>query len=110
MVEKSIREYCARAKERLEKCVTFDMTRQFLIDHVQRIIYLRDKVTIVGNVPVQRGTFQSAAPVPFRIEGELDRKAIRAKPRKMLLDDTRWKKLPQIAAEASQPNAIAAVF
>jgi hypothetical protein len=69
MVDQSIREYCARTKERLAKCSTFDMTRQFLIDlidHVQRIIYLRDKVTIVGTVPVQRGTFQSAVPVPFR--------------------------------------------
>jgi len=96
MVERSIREYCARTKERLAKCSTFDMTRQFHVDHIQRVIYLRDKVTLIGTVPVQRGTFQSAVPVPFRIEGELDRNAIRAKPHKVLPDDTRWKKLPQI--------------
>jgi hypothetical protein len=93
MVDHSIREYCERTKERFAQCSSFDMTRQFLLDHVQRIVYLRSKVTILGSVPVKRGTHQAAVPVPFRIEGELDRKAIRAKPRKVLPDDGRWKKL-----------------
>jgi hypothetical protein len=55
-----------------QKCTTFDMTRQFLVDHVQRIIYLRDKVTLIGSVPVRRGTFQAPIPVPFQIAGEPD--------------------------------------
>jgi site-specific DNA recombinase len=93
MVDHSIREYCERAKEGFAQCGTFDITRQFLLDHVQRIVYLRGKVTILGSVPVKRGTFQAAVPIQFRIEGELDRKAIRAKPRKLLPDDGRWKKL-----------------
>ena len=70
-----------------------------LLDHVQRIVYHHSRVTIVGTVPIKRGTFQTAALVPFRIDGELDRKAIRAKPQKMLPDDGRWRKLqavPQI--------------
>ena len=93
LVERSIREYCERTKERFAKCSAFDVTRQFLVDHIQRIIYLRSKVTILGSVPLKRGPFRSAAPVPFHIEGELDRKAIYAKPRKLLPDDGRWKKL-----------------
>ena len=93
LVAQSIREYCEWAKERFEKCTTFDATRQFLLDYVQRIVYHHSKVTIVGTVPVKRGTFQAATPAPFRIEGELDRKAIRAKPQKMLPDDGRWRKL-----------------
>jgi hypothetical protein len=84
-----------RTKERFAKCSAFDVTRQFLVDHIQRIIYMRSKVTIFGSVPVKRGPFQAAVPVPFRIEGDLDRKAIRAKPRKLLPDDGRWKKLKQ---------------
>jgi site-specific DNA recombinase len=100
MVADSIREYCERAKRRFEECGTFDMTRQFLLDRVERIVYLHSKVTIVGTVPVKRGTFQAAAPVPFRIEGELDRKAIRAKPHKVLPDDGRWKKLKEIVPQA----------
>ena len=60
---------------------------------------MRDKVTLMGSVPVRRGTFQGAVPVPFRIEAELDRKATRAKPRKLLPDDSRWKKLKLTTAE-----------
>jgi hypothetical protein len=37
--------------------------------------------------------------VPYRIDGELDRSAIRAKPRKVLPDDGRWRKLKQQVAE-----------
>jgi hypothetical protein len=48
---------------------------------------------------VKRGTFQGAVPVPYRIDGELDRSAIRAKPRKVLPDDGRWRKLKQQVAE-----------
>jgi hypothetical protein len=33
------------------------------------------------------------------IEGELDRKAIRAKPKKLLPDDSRWKKLNEIVPQ-----------
>ena len=51
LVQESIREFCLRTKERLEKCTTFDMTRQFLVDHVQRIIYLRNHVTLIGSEP-----------------------------------------------------------
>jgi hypothetical protein len=89
LVQESIREHCLRTKERLDKCTTFDMTQQFLIDHVQRIIYLRDKVTLIGSVPVRRGTFQAPTTAPFRIEGKLDRKAIRARPHNLQPDDGR---------------------
>jgi len=105
LVERSIREYCERTKERFAKCSAFDVTRQFLVDHIQRIIYLRSKVTILGSVPLKRGPFRSAAPVPFHIEGELDRKAIYAKPRKVLADDGRWKKLKETITEDVRPTA-----
>jgi hypothetical protein len=107
MIAHSIREYCERTKERFAKCSTFDMTRQFLVDHIQRIAYLRSKVIILGSAPVKRGTYQAAVPVPFRIEGELDRKAIRAKPRKVLPDDGRWKKLKEAVLEDVRPAVTA---
>jgi hypothetical protein len=58
MVESSIKEYCELAKARFEHCNTFDATREFLLDHIQRIVYNRSKVIILGNVPVRRGTLQ----------------------------------------------------
>jgi hypothetical protein len=67
---------------------------------------MRSKVTILSSVPVKRGPFQAAVPVPFRIEGELDRQAMRAKPHKVLPDDGRWKKLKETISD----DARAAVF
>jgi len=99
MVEHSIRDYCKNAKASFELCSTFELTQRFLREHIEQIIYNRSKVTILGSVPVQRGTYQSAAPVPFRIEGELDRKAIRARPHTLQPDDGRWKKLAETAVE-----------
>jgi hypothetical protein len=58
---------------------------------------------VPDSVPVKRGTFQADVPVSFRIEGELDRRAIRAKPQKMLSDDGRWKKLKEAVSEDVRP-------
>jgi hypothetical protein len=48
----SIRQFCANAQARFEGCTDFDTKRQFLLDHVERVIYNHSKVTIVGSVPV----------------------------------------------------------
>jgi hypothetical protein len=73
-------------------------------NHVQRVIYLRDQVTLIGSVPVRRGTFQAPVPVPFRIDGELDRKAIQARPHNLLPNDGRWKKLERLELFQSKSN------
>jgi hypothetical protein len=52
-VEASIRQFCATANARLQACADFDAKRQFLVDYVERVIYNRYNVTIVGSVPVQ---------------------------------------------------------
>jgi hypothetical protein len=44
--------------------------RQFLVDHVERVIYNRYNVTIVGSVPVQSASGE--AKLQFRIEGKID--------------------------------------
>jgi hypothetical protein len=77
--------------------------RQFLLDHVQRIIYLREKVTILGSVPVKRSPSEAAVLLPFCINGVLDRKGIRAKPHRVLPDDGRWRKLKYELGEISIP-------
>jgi hypothetical protein len=38
-VELSIRQFCEIARARFEHCATFDDKRQFLVEHVERIIY-----------------------------------------------------------------------
>jgi hypothetical protein len=52
-VDASVRQFCATAKARLQACSDFDANRRFLVDHVERVIYDRYHVTIVGTIPVR---------------------------------------------------------
>jgi hypothetical protein len=74
-VDASIRQFCASANARFHSCGDFDVRRQFLVDHVERVIYNRYKVTVVGFVPVQTASGQ--AKLQFRIKGEIDQSAVR---------------------------------
>jgi hypothetical protein len=80
-VDASIRQFCASARARFQSCTDFDAKRQFLAGHIERVIYNRYKVTIAGSVPVQSAS--GATKLQFRIEGEIDQKAVRSRPRTM---------------------------
>jgi hypothetical protein len=75
-LDASIRQFSATANARLQACADFDAKRQFLIDHVERVIYNRYNVTIAGCVPVQSASGETK--LPFRIEGKIDIAAIRS--------------------------------
>jgi hypothetical protein len=68
-VDASVRQFCASARARLQACADFDAKRQFLLGHVERVIYNRYKVTIVGSIPAQSAS--GATKLQFRIEGEI---------------------------------------
>jgi site-specific DNA recombinase len=75
-VDASIRQFCASARARFQECVDFDSKREFLLGHVERVIFHRYKVTIAGSVPLQ--STLGEAKLQFRIEGEIDQKGVRA--------------------------------
>jgi hypothetical protein len=50
-----------------------DAKRQFLVDHVEKVIYEGYKITIAGSVPVQ--TASGETKLQFRIKGEIDRRS-----------------------------------
>jgi hypothetical protein len=75
-VDASIRQFCATAKARLQACYDFDANRRFFVDHVERVIYDRYNVTIVGSIPVRTESGESK--LPFRIDGKIDIAAIRS--------------------------------
>jgi site-specific DNA recombinase len=75
-VDANVRQFCATAKARLQTCTDFDANRQFLIDHVERVIYNRYNVTVTGSVPVQGA--EGTSKLPFRIDGKIDITAIRS--------------------------------
>ena len=73
-MDASIRQFCANANARLLACADFDEKRQFLVDHVERVIYKGYKVTVMGSVPVQ--TASGEIKLQFRIKGEIDEVAV----------------------------------
>jgi hypothetical protein len=57
-------------------CADFDAKREFLVAHIERVVYNRYKVAILGSVPVQSATGETK--LEFRIEGEVDIVAVRS--------------------------------
>ena len=67
------------AAAHFKECVDFDAKRQFLVGHVERVIYKRYKVMIAGFFPVQSASEETK--LQLRIEGEIDQKAVSRRPR-----------------------------
>jgi site-specific DNA recombinase len=82
-LDDAIRQFCDRAATRLERCTDFDTRRQFLVDHIEKIIYLRDKVTLIGCVPIELKHAQSitGSTLQFHIEGQINRAMVRRLPK-----------------------------
>ena len=75
-MDAGIRQLCATAKARLQACTDFDANRQFLVAYVERVIFNRYNVTIVGSVPLRTESGETG--LPFRIEGKIDIAALRS--------------------------------
>jgi site-specific DNA recombinase len=93
-IEPSIRQFCDIARARFERCVTFDDRRQFLVDYVERVIYDRYRVTVIGGVPIKMQFGNSreieTRKIAFSLCGEIDKtKLHKTKPRKKFAEDGR---------------------
>ena len=49
-VETAIAQFCEDARARVKRCRDFASKRQFLFDHVEKVTFIDDKVTIHGSV------------------------------------------------------------
>jgi len=58
---------------RFAKCGDFASKRQFLLDHVERVVHVKDKVSLHGSVPVKSGHGEDAETnkLAFCIESEI---------------------------------------
>ncbi len=95
VAELSIRQFCDNARVRLDRCRDFDSKRQFLVDHVEKVIYQKDKVVIVGAVPLRssdradRSELTEDLKIGFRIESDFNKKEFHKKTRAQYLVDGR---------------------
>jgi hypothetical protein len=64
VIDATLVQYCAGARNRFEHCSDIASTRQFLLDYVEKIVLSPDGIAIVGRVPLGAGE-QS---LPFHIE------------------------------------------
>src|SRR5260370_28880219 len=84
-VELSIRQFCEIALARFEHCIVFDDKRQFLVEHVESIIYDRYRLTVIGSVPIKMQLSNSqeieTRKLAFCLRGEIDKTTLHKKPR-----------------------------
>jgi hypothetical protein len=94
-VELSIRQFCEAAKFCFDHCTSFGDKRQFLVEHVERVIYDHYRVTIIGSVPIKMPISKSeeidTSQLAFCLRGEIDRTTLHKKPRKKFTEDGRLK-------------------
>lgn len=80
IVELSIRRYCESAASRFERCSNPEAKRQFLLDHIEKIVYLNDEVEVRGSVPIRLKAYDDpdqtseASKIGFYIKGKINRK------------------------------------
>jgi site-specific DNA recombinase len=94
-IDVSIRQFCETARARLEYCITFDDKRNFLTDFVERVIYDRYRVTVIGAVPIKTRTCDlreiETRKLAFSLCGEIDTTTLHKKPRNKFAEDGRLK-------------------
>ena len=71
VVDTSIKQYCHGVKLRLEKCSDFESKRQFLLDHIDKVVYHNEDVAIHGFVPILEGPPEDQGKIEFRIPDKI---------------------------------------
>jgi hypothetical protein len=97
-VDASLRQFCAAAHARWQGCTDDEATRQFMVGHVDRVIYNRYQVAVAGFVPVQSASGETK--LRFRIEGEINIAAVRS-------NSCRKARLARVQSGARLPAALA---
>ena len=73
LIDAAIAHYCAAARLQFADCADFTALRQFLLDHVTKVVYSHKKVWLHGRVPIRldhHGDTETTT-LPFCIESEI---------------------------------------
>lgn len=89
IVDFSMRQFCDGVKAGIEKCYDDNEKRKFVLAHVERVIYKKYKVTIIGSVPIRTADQDNESKIPFQISGEIDTTMLHRGPRKYFKVDGR---------------------
>jgi hypothetical protein len=83
-IDARITEFCNGARARIATCTDFAAKQEFLQNYIEKVIYRRYKVTILGSLSIGSLDAIAATKLTFRVEGEIDRAKVRNQPRKKL--------------------------
>jgi hypothetical protein len=83
-VDAIIRRFSATGNALLRTCTDFDTKRQFLKDHIERVIFNGYRIAILGSVPVP--SIAGETTLQFRIEGEISKMQVRANATRMTIE------------------------
>jgi hypothetical protein len=92
VLDASIRTFCEDAKATFNASADPDARRAFLAGRIERIIYRKHQVTIVGAAPLASMDGDEVRRAAFRIVGEIDIEAVKARPRPTKPGDGRFRK------------------
>jgi hypothetical protein len=75
-IDAGIAHYCDVARMRFAKCGDFADKRQFLSDYVEKVVFVGDKVSLHGQVPIRHGQGDETETnmLAFCIESEITRR------------------------------------
>ena len=91
VLDTSIRTFCEDAKATFNASADPDARRAFLAGRIERIIYRKHQVTIVGAVPLPSIDGDEVKKAAFRIVGEIDIEAVKSRPRPTKPGDGRFR-------------------
>ena len=91
MLDTSIRAFCEDAKATFNASADPDARRAFLAGRIERIIYRKRQVTLVGAVPLPSIDGDEVKKAAFRIAGKIDIEAVKSRPRPIKPGDGRFR-------------------
>jgi hypothetical protein len=91
VLDTGIRAFCEDAKAKFNASAEPDARRAFLAGRIERIIYRKRQVTIVGAVPLPSFNGDEVRKAAFRIEAEIDIDAVKSRPRPTKPGDGRFR-------------------
>ena len=91
VLETGLRAFCEDAKAKFNAAADPEARRAFLAGRIERIIYRKYQVTLVGAVPLPSTDGDAVRKAAFRITGEIDVEGVKSRPRPAKPGDGRFR-------------------
>ena len=70
-IDAAVARHCSGARARFARCSDTRSKRQFLLDYIQKVTFLNDKISVHGRIPLRGQKQEGPKLLPFCIEREI---------------------------------------